>query len=141
MKSKWSFVDCIDWHARIGLGWMFMYSGALKVADPGMFAESVANYRLIPASLAGVVALVLPMVEVLTGATLAFTKWRREAAFLSTVMLGVFTAALVSAAVRGLDISCGCFGEEAAGGTVGIVKDIIRDIMLLFPSLWLMRKS
>lgn len=140
MTRDWSIAGCIDWHCRIGLGWMFMYSGWVKVGDPAVFAESVANFRILPPELVGMVALAIPMAEILTGATLAFTKWRREGAFMSTLMLGVFTAALVSAAVRGLDISCGCFGEEASAGVAGIMKDVIRDILLLFPSLWLLRK-
>jgi hypothetical protein len=54
-------------------------------------------------------------------------------------MMAVFTAAVVSAAVRGLSIDCGCFGgggQVAPGGT-DYPAEILRDLAFLAMSIWL----
>lgn len=64
-----------------------------------------------------------------------------EAAFVVTMMLAVFIVALAQAAVRGLDISCGCFADELADhGTAAIMVALSRDIVLLVPSIWMLMR-
>jgi hypothetical protein len=50
-------------------------------------------------------------------------------------MLAVFVMALSQAALRGgLDVSCGCFGGASSSGPL---PAILRDLLLLVPSIWL----
>ena len=141
----------LDVAARLVLGAVFVYASWTKIQDPGVFAASVENYKMLPASLVSVVALVLPMVELLSGGMLLlsaaellarrpwfFTRHTREAAALIAAMMGVFLVGLTQAAVRGLDISCGCFGPEEATGRAAIVQTIVRDLLLLVPTVWLL---
>jgi hypothetical protein len=51
-----------------------------------------------------------------------------------SAMLVVFIVALSQAAVRGLDVSCGCFGGTSSGG---VVSAVVRDVFLLAVSVWL----
>jgi len=52
-------------------------------------------------------------------------------------LLMAFMAALAQAVVRGLDVSCGCFGGFAGGTRAELLFALGRDALLLIPSLWL----
>ena len=90
---------------------VFLYAGAMKVADPAQFAADVENFRLLPYAASCAVAVYLPWLEILAALALAFGIWRAGAALLLAAMLVVFLIALSSAWARGLDITCGCFGH------------------------------
>ncbi len=123
--------------ARLGLGGVFIYAAWSKIQDPALFFEAVKGYDMLPVELAGLVAVVLPMAELVAGLTLVFTKWSREAALAIFVMMVVFLVGLTQAAVRGLDISCGCFGDSGETGTSSLVGTILRDLLFLVPAVWL----
>jgi uncharacterized membrane protein YphA (DoxX/SURF4 family) len=94
---------------RLAVGGLFLWAGAVKIIDPETFAVSIQGYRLVPDAVAAGLAWFLPWLEVWC----ALALWRpavlrRSAWILITLMLVVFTAAKVSAVMRGLDISCGC---------------------------------
>jgi putative oxidoreductase len=114
---------------RLGLGALFVVAGALKWRDPSGFAQEIANYRLLP-DLAVSLAIVLPGIEVLAGAALLAgpLPWRRAGAGAIMVITAAFTVAVFSAVVRGLDISCGCFG--AGSGRVSWLT-VARNLALL----------
>ncbi len=94
-----------------GLGLVFAYAGALKVADPAAFAEAIARYRILswPGSVA--VALYLPWLELAAVIALCCPGWRRAGQWLLLGRSLGFSAVIASALVRGLDIECGCFGS------------------------------
>lgn len=126
----------IDFICRLVLGGIFIYAAWTKIQDPALFAESVASYRLLPSFVIGIFALVLPMVELLAGCALIVTKWSRESALILLGLLFIFLIGLTQAQLRGLDISCGCFGSEN-GAEESIGGAIIRDLCLLAPAIWL----
>ncbi len=135
---KAAMLEWLEGVCRIGLGMMFVYSAWGKVGDPGIFADMVMRYELLPEFAIGLFALTLPMVELLAGLTILCTKWMREAALLIAGMLVMFIVALASAVVRGLEIDCGCFGVPSVGGRTELVLAIVRDVVLLAPAVWLM---
>ena len=126
------------WICKFGLGALFVYSAWDKVNDPGLFAEVVKRYEILPIWAVGLFSLTLPMVELLVGLLFILTKWLREAAFLTVGLLMLFIGALSIAAVRGLEIDCGCFGVSAGGGRMELLLAIGRDIVLLMPAIWLL---
>jgi len=125
------------WALRLGLGGLFLVTGALKIADPTAFAVEIHNYQLFPA-LAPVLAATLPAVELaLGGALLAGPRpWLRAGAFASAALLVVFTVAVGSAVMRGINISCGCFG---AGSSPVTLLTVLRDLALLAASVAIFR--
>ena len=136
---KWARVlDWLERLCRVGLGGMFVYSAWGKVMDPGLFASVVMRYELLPEVTVGLFSLTLPMLEMLVGIAFVFTKWTREVALLATGMLVMFLGALTIAAIRGLEIDCGCFGISSGGGRMELILAIIRDVVLLVPTVWLM---
>ena len=136
--KKDTVLDWLETLCRVGLGGMFVYSAWSKIGDPGLFATTVMRYELLPEFAVGLFALTLPMLEMLVGLAFIFTKWVRETALLATGMLVMFLFALIIAVVRGLEIDCGCFGVSAGGGRTELVLAIIRDLILLVPTTWLM---
>lgn len=120
---------------RLGLGGVFVYASWSKIQDPSLFADAVASYRILPEALVGWVAVVLPMLELVAGIGVIVTKWSRESALILLGLLFVFLIGLTQAWIRGLEISCGCFGVEEIPPPLWV--DILRDLGLLVPAVWL----
>ena len=131
---------CADTALRLGLGAMFLYSAWSKIQDPGMFQTMVDNYRMLPAGVSALFAVTMSMAELLVGALFIFSKWTREAAFATAVMLAMFIVALAQAQIRGLDISCGCFSESEKDPHE-VLFALVRDVALIVPTAWLLIKG
>ena len=121
---------------RIVLGGVFIYSACSKIVNPAQFALSVAAYQFLPSCFVGLFSLVLPMVELVAGIAIVFTKWSREASALISCLLGMFLVGLVQALVRGLKISCGCFGSDSPEADT-LQAALVRDLVLLGPACFL----
>ena len=89
---------------------VFVVAAVPKLIDPGSFANDLLNYRLLPENLVGLVALFVPALELVIAAALLWPRYQRGAALLSTLLLVGFAAAMAQARIRGIDLSCGCFG-------------------------------
>lgn len=122
-------LDLVVLACRLLVGVTLVWASLDKLAHPAAFAESIHHYRLTPIALLHPFALLLPMVEVVTGLALILGVARRGAALVAAFLMAVFIAAIASALARGLDISCGCFNTEG-GPKVGL--DLLwRDVALL----------
>ena len=123
------------WALRLLLGGVFLLSGVMKIRDPGAFAIEVANYQLAP-QLAPWLAATLPAIELLSGALLVIgtRPWVRAAALLSSAMLLVFSVAVTSVVLRGINVSCGCFGGDTGPVTA---LTVLRDVALLLGAVGL----
>lgn len=123
--------------SRILLATVFIYASWSKIQDPALFMDAIRSYQLhLPELLIAWVAIVLPPAEAVVACALVATKWVRESALLVCAMLLVFLFGLTQAWIRGLEISCGCFGPED-GAAAPLWLDILRDLALLVPSVWL----
>ena len=122
--------------ARIALGALFVFSGALKALDPGEFAKEVQRYNLLPWIGCVLLALYLPWLEILAGLVLVLKIFEKGALLVITLLLVIFTLALASAMVRGLNIDCGCFGKalESTGTTLPLVRNLL--LLLVAGLLW-----
>jgi uncharacterized membrane protein YphA (DoxX/SURF4 family) len=96
---------------RVIVGGVFIWAGALKITDPLGFAQSIKNYQVVPHTLAFLIAVVLPWVEVLSGAFLIIGLYRRSSALIISLLLAGFIVLVALALARGIDTSCGCFGS------------------------------
>jgi putative oxidoreductase len=131
------FVKLSRVFVRIALGILFVFAGAIKAYDPGVFAIEIQRYNLIPWVPGALVAVYLPWLEILAGALLVLKRFERGALLLIICLLFVFTIALASATFRGLSIDCGCFGK-AFGGT-GTIFPLVRNVLLLALTIFLWR--
>jgi uncharacterized membrane protein YphA (DoxX/SURF4 family) len=128
--------DIVVLLARLVLGFTFLVASVDKLAEPNIFATSIMNYKLVSLTTALVLATVLPWVELLCALALLFGISVRGSSLLVGVMLLVFTAAVSSALVRGLDISCGCFTQDPTVGKVAWAK-VGENVLLLLLSVFL----
>jgi putative oxidoreductase len=97
--------------ARLAVAAVFLYAGAVKACNPGAFVRDLWNYHLLGDDAAYWIAAILPYLELLCGLALLSGVLFRGARLIVRALLLVFLLALLSAAVRGLDIRCGCFGS------------------------------
>lgn len=121
---------------RIFLGLLFVVGSLEKIVDPAAFAHSIGNYKLLPPWLPMTAATVLPWIELLCGFCLLFGIFIRGSSFLVSTLLIVFTLAVVSGILRGLDISCGCFTQDPAADKIGWMK-VLQNSTLIVLSLFL----
>lgn len=132
--------------ARLIVGGVWVYAGALKVPHPDASVSAVRAYQLLPTDLAETVGHVLPMLEVVLGACLILGLLTRFSGALSGLLLIAFIIGIISVWSRGIAINCGCFGD---GGYDPDAFDkypweIARDTGLLALSLllvWLRRTA
>ena len=114
---------------RLLLAALFCIAGALKAADPAALLQAIENYRLVPRAVAMAGAYYLPYLEIVCGAGLLSRRLRGGALALLGGLLLLFMAALASAGGRGLNIACGCFGEDGEPGRYAVA--LARDAALL----------
>jgi putative oxidoreductase len=100
----WRIVDVI-------IGVIFIYAGALKVLDPVQFANDIDNYKILPWTIAAGLAFYLPWLEIFCGLALILRRLYLGGLSILTALVAVFLVATIAAKVRGLDITCGCFGH------------------------------
>jgi uncharacterized membrane protein YphA (DoxX/SURF4 family) len=105
---------------RYAVAGVFLYAGVVKVWDfpHGQWATpdftiAIQHYELLPSpDLAVLLAVYLPCLEIVAALALFVRRLAFGAATAIAGMTALFLAALGSAAARGLDISCGCFGRD-----------------------------
>lgn len=132
-------LDIVGLIARLILAGVFLVSGFLKAADPAQTKVAVKAYQLLPDGVAEVVAAVLPYLEIATGVLLLLGLATRLGAILSALLMIAFLIGVGSAAARGLNIDCGCFGGggQVAAGDTDYTWELIRDAGLLVLSIYL----
>jgi hypothetical protein len=111
---------------------IFVFYGASKIPYLADFAQSIENYRILPITFVNAMAITLPWIEVVAGLALLRRKWVPGAIVVIAGMTAVFTAAIVSAIARGLDINCGCLNTGIAGDPQSnLIRQLALDILLL----------
>lgn len=122
--------------ARAVIGALFLYAAAGKLGDRASLAVAIENYHVLPAGASGVLALVLPTIEIAIGASLLSGALGRGASALAAGLLVVFAIAMFSALVRGIELSCGCFGAESVTVTPWTVARNLGLAALATVPLW-----
>ena len=102
----WRVVDVI-------VGGIFIYAGAIKVLDPVQFATDIDNYKILPWTIGVGLAFYLPWLEIFCGLALILRRLYLGGLSILTGLVAVFLVATIAAKVRGLDITCGCFGHAS----------------------------
>jgi len=126
---------------RVCLGVFLIFVGGEKFFRLGDFYEDILNYELVGGSFAEMLAFILPTVEVVIGVALVMRWGYAGGLVLVLGLMGSFIAALSSAWVRGLEISCGCSpwsADEKTNYPLGIGINVFLlalTIVLLFREL------
>jgi putative oxidoreductase len=126
MKFVWRILDLI-------VGGVFVYAGVLKILDPVQFANDIDNYKTLPWFVSVRLALYLPWLEILCGLAVIFRFFYRGGLSILTALIAVFIGATVVAKMRGLDITCGCFGHASKNWNFS--THLILDLLILLAAL------
>ena len=114
---------------QVAIGILMAWAGLAKIGNLHGFAEQLHNFRMMPVPIENLIAISLPWIELVAALALIFGVRARAGAILTALLLAAFTAAILVAMARGLDIECGCFGTNDAT-RVGWVK-IGQNLMML----------
>jgi Methylamine utilisation protein MauE len=85
----------------------------LSLANPAEFASDIDNFKILPWSVSVALAFYLPWLEIFCALGLVFRFCYRGALSILSASIVLFTLAIIAAKVRGLDITCGCFGHAS----------------------------
>ena len=117
---------------RVVLGAIFLYAAYSKLYFDGawhlhdyhfFFAMAIDSYKMLPLSVVEWMARILPWFELLLGALLIVGIGLRWAGSITTALLLVFMGAMTRAKILGLEINCGCFGNNEKLGTATLIRD------------------
>src|SRR5256714_4294376 len=106
MKFMWRIIDLV-------VGGIFVYAGVLKALAPVQFGLDIDNYKSLPWFVSVRLAFYLPWLEIFCGLALIFRFLYRGGLSILIALISVFIGATIAAKVRGLDITCGCFGHAS----------------------------
>mgnify|MGYP002750138979 CR=1 FL=1 len=123
---------------RIVLGCVFIYASLDKIKHPGLFAEAVYNYQLLPDVTVNLVAILLPWLELFSGSLLVLGLWMEGSILIVSGLMVVFIGALGINLARGLDVHCGCFITQSSDPIT--ILTLFRDslfLLLAFYLFWL----
>ncbi|WP_331271948.1 MauE/DoxX family redox-associated membrane protein [Motilibacter aurantiacus] len=117
--------------ARLLLAGVLGYAAVTKIGDPAATVRAVRAYDLLPGWLETLVGRGLPAFELVLALLLLTGVALRLAASVTAGLLVVFLIGIVSAAARGLEIDCGCFGGGGPTEDPAYTAEIVRDSLLL----------
>jgi putative oxidoreductase len=133
MDTSGKALRWVTFWLRVALGVIFVYAAWVKLRLPWqLFAMSIDSYQLLPASAVEFLARTLPWFELLLGFVLITGRWLRVTSIITSLLLLVFFSLIARAALKGQEISCGCFGP---GETISW-KTMLRDGSMLAGSLF-----
>lgn len=102
----------IPWRViEVIIGGIFIYAGVVKAIEPLVFAVDIDNYKILTWGISVRLAFYLPWLEILCGLALITRRLYSGALSILLALMLVFIAATIAAKMRGLDITCGCFGH------------------------------
>jgi uncharacterized membrane protein YphA (DoxX/SURF4 family) len=117
---------------RVALGVIFIYAAYAKLHFDGawhfgdyhfFFAMAIDSYKLLPVSVVEWMARILPWFELALGVLLIAGVGLRWVASITSALLLVFIGAMTRAKILGLEINCGCFGNNEKLGTATLIRD------------------
>jgi putative oxidoreductase len=134
MKAR----SVVTWVFCVILSAVFAAAAVPKLIDPGSFANDLLNYRMLPEALVGLFALFMPALELIIALALLWPRFQRGAALLSGALLLTFAVAMAQARIRGIDLSCGCFGAafESKVSWLTVTRSLLLAAMSAVPFFW-----
>ena len=98
---------------HLRLGDLLIDLQSIRFADPAAFANDIDNYKILPWTIGVALAFYLPWLEIFCGIALIVRRLYLGGLSILTALISIFIVATIAAKVRGLDITCGCFGHAS----------------------------
>ncbi len=136
----------VSFFFRVIMGGIFLVSGLAKISDPYRFILTMREFRLFPEVIVPFTAVYLPWLEFVVGLFILLGLMHRSSALILLCLNMIFTAAIVSVMVRGIDVDCGCFGllaDMLGMPDMADYKAVVRNIVFILMNVQIMtaRKS
>jgi hypothetical protein len=87
------------------------------------FAMAIDSYKMLPISAVQLMAQILPWFELALGILLIAGIGLRVIGTITSGLLLVFIGAMARAKMLGLEINCGCFGNNEKLGAATLIRD------------------
>ncbi len=129
------------WAARIFFGSLFMYAAYPKIMHPDSFALIIRGYQILPDIFSPIPAVIIPWLEFFTGLFLISGILYKAARYWGLFLYALFTLLIFYAALRGLDMDCGCVVSLLAESRTGWGKVSENTILLGLYYFSLIHKS
>ena len=123
----------------LGLGLMFLVAAYHKLSEAAQFRVTLLEYQVLPESLVGPAARIVPVIEILLGgAWLAGYYGQGMTAIGSALLLGIYALAIGINIARGrVHFDCGCgFGGKGDNEQYLSAKLIVRNLVLIAAALY-----
>jgi uncharacterized membrane protein YphA (DoxX/SURF4 family) len=126
--------------ARVALGVIFIYAAFTKLYFNGgwhfgdyhfFFGMVISSYNILPIWAVEWAARILPWFELLLGILLIAGVGLRWTGLIACALLLLFIGAMTRAYMQGLEIMCGCFGNNEKLGPL----TLLRDSSMLIPAI------
>ena len=106
-----TFDPAVNLIAALILSYVFVLAGLRKCRAPTEFADTLANYRILPPGLTRQGVFLIPAAEIITGIALLIPVIVQLAALVAATLLCIYIAAIGINLLRGRrNIDCGCGG-------------------------------
>lgn len=120
---------------RFVLAGIFIWAGAAKLLAPRSFAAVISQYGLVPEEFLVVIAIGLPVLELLAGIGLLFNL--RASLEVVTGLLLLFIGVLWFGILQDLNVDCGCFSAAEQEKHAGLRTALYRDLVMLIQVFYL----
>ena len=135
LNTLFSPLSWLPFLIRLALGLVFIYAGTVKLSAPKAFARIISQYDLVPSALLPVVAIGLPVLELLAGIGIILSV--RGSLTLTFSLLILFVTVLWYGILNNLDVDCGCFSAEDLKSQAGLWQAFYRDLVMIGAAVFL----
>ncbi|MCP2279718.1 MauE/DoxX family redox-associated membrane protein [Nocardia amikacinitolerans] len=119
----------VELFVRLAIGGLLVLAGIAKFSTTAAWrVDWLDSYKLLPRPFLLPMAWLMPLTEVVVGVMLALGAFGRAGAIAAIATLGMVTAAVVIALIRGQEVSCGCLGKV---GTLISWPVVVRNMVLV----------
>ncbi len=110
---------------RVAVAAVFIQAGATKAWNPSGFSADIREYQLVGQATSAALSLYVPWLELIAGAALLLRRLCLAGTWTLLVLVLTFSAVVISALWRGLEMNCGCFGGDDGG--ISLTGALIRN--------------
>jgi uncharacterized membrane protein YphA (DoxX/SURF4 family) len=127
---------------RLVVGAVFLVTALSKIGDIDGTIRTVRAYKILPEWIAPTFGTALPIVELCLAVLLLVGLMTRLAAILTIPLCLAFFVGISQAWARGLEIECGCFGNNGATAhpVPGYLRELVLNAVLIAVAVWLIRR-
>jgi len=140
LKNRFNILLENSW-VELGFRWLigiiFIYASIHKIMEPAVFAKILYGYYLFPDFSINLIAIILPFLELYSGAFLLLGIYPRSASIITTGLLLGFIIAISINLIRGHEFDCGCFSFGGASHKEATLQLLIRDIIYFTCGLYI----